>query len=143
MLNNGLLFSIIMYLDIFSFHKIKNINRFTFKLYNNNKYCYQLKLIYNTDENLETSLKYINFSLNNFCFLCNTFIENNKVLIIHNILPEKCKCFMCYKDQCECTMYMSAHRNCLSQFEKRKFNNKIRRYVIHYLSDNFINGLII
>tara|TARA_Y100000991_G_C21960497_1_gene344227 strand:+ start:362 stop:796 length:435 start_codon:yes stop_codon:yes gene_type:complete len=144
MLNNELLFSVLMYLDILSFNNIKNINRFTLRLYNNNKYYTQLKSIYNLDVNIRDILKKIIISLNKCCFICNKSKQDKKVLILYNILPKTGKCLLCYNYGCDCSIYLYGHEECLKNFEKIKYNNsKIRYFKIKDLSDYTINGLSI
>ena len=144
MLNSGLLFRILMYLDIFSLNNIKNINKFTSRIHNNNKYYRQLKYIYDLDIDMGNTYKNMILSSNKYCFICNEFIDNKKVLILHNILPKIGKCFLCYTYNCDCAMYLYGHEKCLKNFEEKKMNkSKIKYFMIKSLSEYSINGLSI
>ena len=95
------------------------------------------------DTNIKKTLKHISLSSHKCCFLCSKFIENQKILIMYNILPRARKCFSCYNSKCDCTLYLYGHEECLKKFEKKNFNSKIKKYVIKDFSEYFISGLSI
>ena len=147
MLNNELIFLILTYSDIFTLITNKNLNRSI-----SNKYytiCHK-KIIKNDykinlqDVKLDQLLKQIHLSYLKKCIICHKTINCDMILLIHNILPTNCKCFLCYNYNCDCKMYLYGHKKCLKNFKKNNMNNsKIHYFFIKYLSNYVINGLSI
>lgn len=146
LLNNSIILLVISYLDIHTLNRIKNVNLQFLQFFYSDLHMKLIKENYKLEEiDVKTKLLNILCVLDNKCFCCKKEINDNKVIVLNNLLYCSGKCILCFKMNCNCYLYPYFHYDCIKSFELPTSLYKIyRKFYIPFLSkDNKLDGIFV